>query len=172
MYFLVIFIQSTFLVRILQSMSILLPMEQSCHCYKVYHACSPHCDDCFVLVKVYGSFNNNMRIIMLVSVPGQRSACFLCVSTDNASSICFAEAVICCKYRWLQSIINPEVRFSWLSVDAKNVVEESCWSLWLVCKINILTIQWGTFMSLLWCIEFVHLSRMCLLCQQHHYFSL
>jgi len=51
-----------------------------------------------------------------------------CVSTDNASSIYFAEEVICCKYRWLQSIINPDVRLFWLSVDAKNLVEESCWS--------------------------------------------
>jgi len=42
------------------------PMEQACHYYDVYHACRPHCDDCFVSVRVYATFKNNTWIIMLV----------------------------------------------------------------------------------------------------------
>ena len=42
-------IQTTlFVSHCTEYVNTVLPMEQSCHCYDVYHAWSPHCDDCFV----------------------------------------------------------------------------------------------------------------------------
>jgi len=56
MYFLAEFYpEHTFGSHCTEYVNTVLPTEQSCHCYEVFHACSPHCDHCFVLVREYTS---------------------------------------------------------------------------------------------------------------------